>query len=470
MIRFPCSCGQTYEVPEDQAGNAFQCTRCGKLVDVPVLSDLRNLAADGTYGLDETPIAQHESATLEEMMLAYTRDKVDFYGNEKDLRNTQDDFAALGGPEALEFADDDDDENEASVRARAPKYDPITGELIRPLDVREKQRPTESEASVPVAKAMIAYARHRRGEHPFQASQILPEMFRPANLIVTMVIFIVHIILQLMLFPVMIGLWLLVPAMMIVAGLIFSHYAVVVNDIATEDKDELPRPLRDFGWHDDLWGPFVHFFVSAFIAYGPLIAVNWMPQKVVLLVAYSAAVVFWGTLIFPALFLTMTTSGHWLNLAPDKVLRVIKNLGFKYLLSVILWAIALISYAIGIGGTMFALASLFAPPGTMPGNPWIATAIAYPLLIVGIFIMHVFCWYLGLQYREYQPTFHWALQSHYRGGAAGTPEPRGKQGFFVGASRETPEARRARLAAQNPVPAVPVQPAATPPPPLPPQQ
>jgi hypothetical protein len=113
---------------------------------------------------------------------------------------------------------------------------------------------------------------------------------------------------------------------------------------------------------------------------------------------------------------------------------------------------------------MFALAALFAMPGTMPGNPWVVTAIAYPLLIVGIFMMHVFCWYLGLQYRTYQPTFHWALQSHY----GAKPEPRAKQGFYVGPSRETPAARRARLQAAKPVPAVPVQPNT--PPPLPPQR
>jgi hypothetical protein len=463
MIRFPCTCGQQYEMPDDKAGTSFQCTHCGLLVDVPVLSDLKNLAADGTYGLDETPIEQHETATLDEMMLAFSRDKVDVYGNEKDLRNTQDDYSGLGGPETLDLAGgdgDDDDHSEAAARARAPKYDPITGELIRPLDVREKHRPTEAEAAVPVARAMIAYARHRRGEQPFQASQIIPSMFQAQNLVVTLVIFLVHVFLQFMMFPVMIGMWLLAPAMMIVAGLILSHYAVVVNDIATEDKDELPRPLRDFSWHDDLWGPFVHFSTASFIAYGPLIALNWMPPNPVLLIAYTLSVLVWGTFIFPALFLTTTTSGHWINLAPDRVLRVIRNLGWKYLLCVILWAVALGGYMIGIAGTTFALAALFAMPGTMPGNPWLATAIAYPLLIVGIFIMHVFCWYLGLQYRTYQPAFGWALQSHYRS----KPEPRAKQGFFVGPSRETPAARRARLAAAQPVPAVPVQPPQQPPP------
>jgi hypothetical protein len=388
---------------------------------------------------------------------------VDLYGNEKDLRNTQADFAGLGGPETLELADDDP--SEGARRAAAPKYDPITGELIRPLDVSAAKRPTAEESAVPVAKAMIAYARRRQGEAPFRASQIVPEMFRATNMVVTLVIFLVHVFLQFMLFPVMIGMWLLVPAMMIVAGLILSHYAVVVNEIATEDKDELPRPLRDFSWHDDLWGPFVHFSMAAFIAYGPLIAINWMPPNGVLLLAYSLSVVIWGTFIFPALFLTTTTSGHWLNLAPDRVLRVIRNLGVKYVLCVILWAAGLISYAIGIGGTMWALAALFAMPGMMPGNPWLATAIAYPLLVVGIFMMHVFCWYLGLQYRSYQPTFGWVLQSHY--GKA--PEPRAKQGFHVGPTYESPAARRARLQAQRPVPAVPVQPAAPrqQPPPLP---
>jgi len=290
-------------------------------------------------------------------------------------------------------------------------------------------------------------------------------MLRPTNMIVVLVIFLVHFFLQLMLFPVMMGLFLLVPAMMIVAGLFLSHYAVVVNDIATEDKDELPRPLRDFSWHDDLWGPFVHFFASAGIAYGPLIAINWMPRNAVLLLSYSLAVVIWGTFIFPALFLTMTTSGHWLNLAPDAVLRVITNLGWKYILCIILWAAALFSYAIGLGGTMYAMAALLAPPGMMTGNPWMVTAIAYPLLIVGIFMMHVFCWYLGLQYRDHHGQFRWVLQSHY----GKTAEPRAKQGFYVGPSHETPAARRARLQGQRPVPAVPVQPSATPPP-LPPRR
>ena len=454
MIRFPCSCGQPYDVPEDRAGSSFQCMRCGKLVDVPALSDLEHLAADGTYGLDDKPLEPPDAATLESMMLAFSRGKVDIYGHEKDLRNTQADFAGLGEPEMLEFADEAPDYR----RAVAPKYDPVTGELIRPMEVKETKRAADADA-VPVAKAMIAYARRRHGEAPFRAAQIIPAMFAAPNLIVVLVIFIAHVGLQLLMIPVMAGLFLLVPAMIIFAMLFPSHYAVVVNDIATEEKDELPRPLRDFSWHDDLWGPFVHFAMAAFLAYGPLIAINWLPNSGVLVSTYVLAVLAWGTCVFPALFLTTTTSGHWLNLSPDRVIRVIGSLGIKYVLCVVLWATAIVSYLAGIGGTMYALISLMVTPGSMPLNPWMVTAFAYPLLVVGILLMHIFCWYLGLQYRQHQPQFRWAFQSHDKG------PPTEQQGFFVGASADTPAARRARLGAQKPVRAIPVPPQQQQPPP-----
>src|SRR5687767_14187769 len=129
------------------------------------------------------------------MVIAFSREKIDAFGNEKDLRNTQDDFAALGGPETLEFADD----GQPLVRRVAPKYDPITGELIRPMDVKSQDRPRDPDAA-PVVKAMIAYARHRHGEQPFRGSQIIPEMFRAANLVVLLVIFLIHVLLQFMTF------------------------------------------------------------------------------------------------------------------------------------------------------------------------------------------------------------------------------------------------------------------------------
>jgi hypothetical protein len=37
---------------------------------------------------------------------------------------------------------------------------------------------------------------------------------------------------------------------------------------------------------------------------------------------------------------------------------------------------------------------------------------SYPALIVGIVIMHAFCWYLALQYRKHHEEFGWAFQYH----------------------------------------------------------
>ncbi len=55
MIRFSCVCSQTFEAPEDQAGTAFQCPVCHRLVDVPTLSELESISTDGTYKIDADP-------------------------------------------------------------------------------------------------------------------------------------------------------------------------------------------------------------------------------------------------------------------------------------------------------------------------------------------------------------------------------------------------------------------------------
>jgi hypothetical protein len=72
-----------------------------------------------------------------------------------------------------------------------------------------------------------------------------------------------------------------------------------------------------------------------------------------------------------------------------------------------------------------ALATLLDDSGTSPvtttaptfgwtwgfASPWL---VSYPLLLIGIVLMHAYCWYLGLQYREYNENFDWYLQRHHR--------------------------------------------------------
>jgi hypothetical protein len=210
----------------------------------------------------------------------------------------------------------------------------------------------------------------------------------------------------------MAGIFLLAPAFIVLWGLLMSHYAVIVEDIAVEEKDELPRPLRDFDWHDDLWGPFTQFFGSLLLCYGPIIAVAWMPpavQQPYVLAAFIA-----GTIAFPAILLTLTTSGTWINLSPDRVLRVMTQLGFSYVLAVLLWGIAAAGYVIGIVASVLALLRLFLPVGSLPWYLEIPVQFAYPALLGGIFLMHGFAWYLGLLYRPHHEAFGWAYQRHIR--------------------------------------------------------
>lgn len=436
MIRFPCICGHPFELPEDQAGTSLQCPNCGLLVDVPTVTELAALGEDGTYKVDSA--VKHDPEALEKMILAFSQDREDHFWRVKDLRQTHESLEHIGEPEELELAD------QVAGKAPPPKYDPITGELIRELEVKQEVLHVEPDA-VPTARALVAYAGPRTEQH-FSGVRIIPELFNFANMVVIGIIFMAHIFLQVMLFPVMAGLFLIVFPLMLLVALMLSHYAVVVNEIATNDKDELPRPLRDFGWHEDLWGPFVHFFGSLMICYGPIVAINWMPDVRAIIWAYVMAVMIVGTLAFPAIFLTMTTSGSFINLSPDRLLSVIRELGAKYALCVALWVAAAGMYVLGFVGTMLAMLKLFVVPGSLPWYVSPPIAIAYPVLFAAIVMMHGFCWYLWLQYRYHQPAFGWAFQSHIR------RDELPHRGYAIPSAKQLADAnRRVRAATAIPI-------------------
>ncbi len=53
MIKFPCKCGNVFNLTDDMAGGMLQCPRCGLLNDIPTLGELANLSEDGTVKLAE---------------------------------------------------------------------------------------------------------------------------------------------------------------------------------------------------------------------------------------------------------------------------------------------------------------------------------------------------------------------------------------------------------------------------------
>ena len=73
----------------------------------------------------------------------------------------------------------------------------------------------------------------------------------------------------------------------------------------------------------------------------------------------------------------------------------------------------------------------------------------YPVLALGIVLMHAFCWYLGLMYRGHHEAFDWAFQRHVPGTRVATPTP--KRGFAVVSKQNAAQARPVQPIAPTPV-------------------
>jgi hypothetical protein len=113
-----------------------------------------------------------------------------------------------------------------------------------------------------------------------------------------------------------------------------------------------------------------------------------------------------GSFFLPAVVMTTITGTTMLNLRPDRVLSVIGRCGGDYLLAVGVFLLSALP-------TAFYLLA----PNTDWMNPKIAahlqSAIVYmPVLAVCVYLMHYFCWLVGLMYRIHHDQFPWVLQRH----------------------------------------------------------
>lgn len=422
MIRFPCTCRQyQFEVDDDSAGRQVQCPRCGRLNDVPTLSDLASISDDGTYKLEAT-IDRHEAEQerLSQLQRAFARTRVDEWGREIDLRPTMQDVLA-----ANSTADAPD--SVRSARPVPPKYDPITGELIRPMDLDNDPRATQP--PVPLARPTIHYAGTITADG-LSVSGVFLQLFTAPNVTVMMFVFITHLLIQGMSLSALIGMLLVVPIALAVLGALVAHYSNVIDETGPEQRDELPRPMRGLNWHDDLWGSFVDFTTALTVSYGPgFLALGTALPPLAQVAIFGTGMVF-GTIIFPAALLTSTTSGTWMNLRPDRMLGVIRAIGPLYVPIVILWIVAAATYVAGFIATSMTILSFlgadFGPMSIL--SYW---AISYPLLLIGVYLMHAFCWILGIQYRRHHEAFPWVLQRHTRAPKSPPPAGTGRHGFAV---------------------------------------
>ena len=95
-IRFSCKCGHLFDLPDEEAGGLIQCDKCGLLNDVPLHRDLAGITDEGLYKMDEAPVLDNPE-TASELIYVYTRGARDLYGDEKDMRTTEEELNEVKG-------------------------------------------------------------------------------------------------------------------------------------------------------------------------------------------------------------------------------------------------------------------------------------------------------------------------------------------------------------------------------------
>jgi hypothetical protein len=411
MIKFPCKCGNIFNLTDDMAGGMLQCPRCGLLNDIPTLNDLPNLSEDGTVKLAERSASSevHDQHAIAQMHVAFSPHTTDHLGRQKDLRPDEEHFQAIG------------ESNEEPTRA-IPKYDPATGELVRALDLKSSEPmpvlPATDDApplaAIPVQPIQparsISYATY--GTHAaVTPATLLLELFQPANAVVMLFLFIFYLIAGT--FGTMLAIGSLffhisLQVLNVFLWLIIAHYGCVIEDTALEARDELPRPLRNLDLNQDIISPFINVVVAGLICYFPAIIAG-IPRiplddhtRLLLVLLFG----FVGSFFFPAVVLTTITGSTLQNLRPDRVLAVMLRCGGDYILAVgvyLVWLLPTAFYLIAETATWM--------------DPTIAARLQKPLvcipaLAVCVYLTHYFCWLLGLMYRSHHEQFPWVLQHH----------------------------------------------------------
>ncbi|MGA3066536.1 MAG: hypothetical protein ABSF29_06785 [Tepidisphaeraceae bacterium] len=388
-------------MPLEAAGTEIQCPHCGLLNDVPKMGELEQISPDGTYGLNPA-IPPTNPRQLEEMVLAYSRDKMDAAGQPIDLRYSE---KPANTPETIPLA--------SEPERVAPHYDPETGELIKPLELQPDPDLGENPAAIPVAKRVLQYGTNSTAPPRLRPVTAIRSLLHPINILVMFFVLLIHCFIAAILsIPIPGREYLALPFAGVAAFLMIAHYGTVIEEIGPLERDELPRFLRDLSPSEDLWRPFANVMLAILLCYGLTIFAFRLPIAPAPRWRIALGLAALGTFLLPATLLTSTTSGTFLNLRPDRPWRMIGIIGMRYFLVVGILAAAVVVYAAGLLMTVGNAVFLFASTSRTPKI--FRAILAYPTLIAGIFLLHYFCWTLGLVYRGWHREFPWVLQFHQR--------------------------------------------------------
>ncbi len=392
MIDFKCSCGYELSVPQELSGSSLQCPACHLLVDVPLLSDLDRLNPDGTVKVVPLEV-KPELERIRELHRIYRPGRRDAEGNEIDLRATFDEIQNAGVEEIPIGSRD-------GLIPAPPKYDPETGELIVPLDIKRDR--TGPPAAIPVATPVLNYAREVAVPLP-GFLPVIGAFMSAGSLAVILSVVMVHLLAIAAWIPVGSGLVFVGGFQIVFYGLIFAHYAIVVEDAGPGERDELPVPLRGLSFSEDIWHPSVNFHGAMILSYGPMLLT--LPSKNLPLIATLAGL---GTVVFPVVFLICCTSGMLSDLRPDRLFGTLACCGWRYGMAVVLWAVSAATYGWGLVRTArMGLAQGFL--GAKLVGPYSAL-IDLTALCIGILLMHVFALFLGHLYRRFHADFPWSIR------------------------------------------------------------
>jgi hypothetical protein len=408
MIEFNCVCRQyKFSLPPEMAGSLIQCPTCRRLVDVPTLDEMAHIDSDGGYKFDgESKSKKLDAKTAAR---AFTSARVDEFGQEIDMRQTFEEVKRAGAPHKAGTLD--------GVRKIPPKYDPVTGELIRPLAIKDEApkrvlpiEPASDEPidAVPIPPPKLSYSVIPPANISLGA--VFIALFQPANLIVMGFLLLMHVFMHITAVIVVSGfIFVFIAPVILIMGLI-GHYGNVIDEIGPSGHEELPAPLRNASFYDDMWHPFAQVLIALFLSFLPFwIATGAvMPSGMKWLVEVICLVA--GTLAAPAMLLTSVTSGTYANLRPDRVAGVIGICGSRYTMLCATFVIAGVLYGLGVNLITDATLSLFQLKNFVIGFTQMGTG--YAVLAGAIYMAHAFCWQLGLIYRTYHDRFPWILQRH----------------------------------------------------------
>jgi hypothetical protein len=397
MIRFACQCGHQFILEDSQAAGEVQCPDCRKLNDVPTHGDLALMADDGTIGLKPLEI-EEEPDRLALLSQIYAKGRQDESGNDIDFRPTPAEVAARGVPAPREPG-----------QVPRPRYDPETGQLIRPIDVVA----APPRKALPVDVVTLGYVRHGT-QLPGKLHGSLAILFMPANIITIAFVMIAMIIANIGAIASFTNYKVGLLETLFVELLIIGHYANVVEEIGVAGREEMPRLLRDMEFYGDIWVPIVNMFGSLMVCYAPtVLALRWLGFTTPgWIVAGTLAAI--GTWLFPALLLTLSSSGSPANLRPDRVLGVIRACGIQYIPAMLLWTLAA---GLFLSNTLVYVKLIFDENDKTNFSPsdWVIVGGALLLWrLLTVPMLHLFAIQLGLQYRRHYDKFPWIHQRHVR--------------------------------------------------------